>query len=100
MDSNPARNETAIHDWKPGKKTRTLEHVFWLERKQRVIGAIGDTGFGWIWGVLLPASKAKMTKERRLGHGTAPDKSTAIGAVEACIAKLREEGLPREEVNA
>ena len=97
MDPNPAKNETSIQDWKPGRKTRTLEHVFWLERKQRVIGAIADAGANhWLWGVLLPASKAKMTRERRLGHGTADSKVAAIGAVEARIQKLREEGLPTD----
>ncbi|HXS47772.1 MAG TPA: hypothetical protein VN756_09960 [Solirubrobacterales bacterium] len=96
MDPNPARNETSIRDWKPGAKTRTLEHVFWLERKQRVIGAIGDAGDGWLWGVLRPASKAKGLREMRLGNGTAPDKTSAIAAVERRIQELRDTGLPKE----
>lgn len=83
----------AWHEWKPAKKAPgTLECVFWIG-KQRVLGAIGHLGDGrWGWGVLVPANKSRMTRERRAGHGVRPSKDEAREAVEALIAEMRESG--------
>lgn len=85
---------TVWRDWQPAKKVPgTLEHIFWIG-KQRVIGAIGQIAEEkWGWGVLIPGSPKKNTKDRRAGHGVAPDKTAARDAVEECVRKLRETGV-------
>lgn len=81
------------NEWKRAKKAPgTLECVFWIG-KQRVIGAIGQLGDEkWGWGVVVPGSPKKMTKERRIDSGHRPTKEEAREAVEACVEKLRESG--------
>ena len=80
-------------EWKPAKKAPgTLECVFWIG-KQRVIGGIAPLGPDkWGWGVVVPGSTKRMTRERRIDHGIRPDKEAAREAVEACIEQLRESG--------
>lgn len=107
MDPNVSTSDTKWSDWKPSKKTRgTLEHVFWFRidgnTKQRVVGAIGPdfNPSRWYWGVLIPANKTRFTPDKRVAHGyvEADDqrsaRDAARDAVEACIQRLREEGLP------
>lgn len=85
--------DTNLYDWKPAKKARgTLEHIFWIG-KQRVIAAVAPISADrWGWGVLVPANKARMTPEKRAGHGIAEDRTSAILAVEKRIREMRESG--------
>lgn len=107
MDPNVSTPDTKWSDWKPSKKTRgTLEHVFWFRidgnTKQRVVGAIGPdfNPSRWYWGVLIPANKTRFTPDKRVAHGYVEAdgprsaRDAARDAVEACIQRLREEGLP------
>lgn len=88
-----ATNRKAWREWKPAKKAPgTLECVFWIG-KQRVIGAIGQLGPDkWGWGVVVPGSTKKMTRERRIGHGNRPTKDDAREAVEELIEQMRDSG--------
>ena len=91
--STGPKRETSDYDWQPAKKARgTFEHIFWITKHQRAIGAVGQIGPDrWGWGLLVPKNKTAGTPNQQAGHGVERSKVDAILAVEARVKEVRDE---------